>query len=621
MQDTTARASMTTPAEAVDALRNFRGGRAAYLGSLLAWQCRVGGATAGVILKMVAADHVDVLASEPGVTPGAAVPPWIAYAAQVVPRCVASGRALVAGLPSVEAGGPDSDAGVLVVVPLTGAQTRGAAAFVLPPGSAEEHTAARERLELSVAAIDLYELRHSLESREHDFERLRQAVETASSVDRHERYAAAAMAFVNEVAARWGAQRVSLGFVRGRYVVVEALNGTEKIARTMSLVQDIESAMEECADQDVELVWPVPPEGSDVILRETGELAERHGPVAICSLPLRNKDEVVGVVTVERESTRVFSAQELASLRLVCELCADRLRLKREADEWIGAQAARRGRKALAGLLGPRHTLAKAIAILALVGAVLVTTMQGADRVAGGFVVRAVGRQAVPSPFEGYLKSVGAMPGDRVEAGKTVLATLDTTDIRLNLAAAEAERSSKLKEADASRTAGKIAEAQIAEAAAEGIAARIDLLTHQLERAEVRAPIDGVVLAGDLEKLVGVPLKTGEMLFEVAPADAFAVRIAVPEDRVIDVEPGQKGMLAAAAYPGERIGFVVTRVEKVAQVVEHKNVFHVDATLERVPEWLRAGMEGEAKIEVGKASYAGLWTRGLANWIRMRLWL
>lgn len=620
MQETSAKLSNVPPAEAVDALRNFRGGRAAYLAALLGWQCRVGGASAGAILKMVAADHVDVLASEPGVAPGAAVPPWIAYAAQLVPRCVQGGRALVAGLPSVEAGGPDSDAGVLVIVPLSGVQTRGAAAFVVAPGSAEEHAAARERLELSVAAIDLYELRHSLEAREHDFERLRQAVETASSVDRHERYAAAAMAFVNEVAARWGAQRVSLGFVRGRYVVVEALNGTEKLARTMALVQDIESAMEECADQDVELLWPSS-DDADVIVRETGELAERHGPVSICSLPLRNKDEVVGVVTVERESARVFTPEDVASLRLVCELCTERLRLKREADEWIGAQAARRARRALGVILGPRHTLAKAAAVASLVFAVVVTTVKGPDRVAGGFVVRAVGRQAVPSPFDGYLKSVEVRPGDRIEAGKTVLATLDTTDLRLNLAAAEAERASKLKEADASRTAGKIAEAQIAEAEAEGIDARMDLLRHQIERAEVRAPIDGVVLAGDLEKLVGAPLRTGDMLFEVSPSDAFAVRIAVPEDRVIDVKAGQKGTLAAAAYPGERIGFVVERVEKVAQVVDHSNVFQVDARLERVPEWVRAGMEGEARIEVGRASYAALWTRGLANWIRMRMWL
>lgn len=620
MQETSAKLSNGQPSEVVDALRNFRGGRAAYLGSLLAWQCRVGGASAGAILKMVAADHVDVLASEPGVSPGAAVPPWIAYAAQVVPRCVQSGRTLVSGLPSVEAGGPDSDAGVMVVVPLTGAQTRGAAAFVLGAGGAEEHAAARERLELSVAAIDLYELRHSLESREHDFERLRQAVETASSVDRHERFGAAAMAFVNEVASRWGAQRVSLGFVRGRYVVVEALNGTEKIARTMSLVQDIEAAMEECADQDVELVWPSGPE-ADVILRETAELAERHGPVAICSLPLRHKDDVVGVVTVERELARAFSSEDVASLRLVCELCTERLRLKREADEWIGAQVARRARRVLGVVLGPRHTLAKAAAVAALAGAVAVTTLTGPDRVAGGFVVRAVGRHSVPSPFDGYLKSVKVHPGDRVVAGQTVLATLDTTDVRLDLAAAEAEKASKLKEADASRSAGKIAEAQIAEAAAEGIDARMDLLKHQLERAEVRAPIDGVVLAGDIEKLVGAPLRTGDLLFEIAPADSFGARIAVPEDRIIDVAPGQTGMLAAAAYPGEKLRFVIERVEKVAQVVENKNVFQVDARIEEVPAWLRAGMEGEARITVGRGSYAALWTRGLSNWIRMRLWL
>jgi hypothetical protein len=32
-------------------------------------------------------------------------------------------------------------------------------------------------------------------------------------------------------------------------------------------------------------------------------------------------------------------------------------------------------------------------------------------------------------------------------------------------------------------------------------------------------------------------------------------------------------------------------------------------------------MEGVAKIDLGRRSYAWIWTRRIVNWVRMKLWL
>ena len=58
--------------------------------------------------------------------------------------------------------------------------------------------------------------------------------------------------------------------------------------RNMQLVQDIEAAMEECLDQDVEVLLPAPKDAS-FVYRMTERLAERHGPSVVCSVPLRRK--------------------------------------------------------------------------------------------------------------------------------------------------------------------------------------------------------------------------------------------------------------------------------------------------------------------------------------------
>ncbi len=83
---------------------------------------------------------------------------------------------------------------------------------------------------------------------EQGFRRLQQAMETLSAVNRHRRFTGSAMAFCNEAAAQWQCERVSLGFLRGRYVHLAAMSHTESFSRKMKVVQDIESVMEECLD-------------------------------------------------------------------------------------------------------------------------------------------------------------------------------------------------------------------------------------------------------------------------------------------------------------------------------------------------------------------------------------
>ena len=76
-----------------------------------------------------------------------------------------------------------------------------------------------------------------------------------------------------------------------------------------------------------------------------------------------------------------------------------------------------------------------------------------------------------------------------------------------------------------------------------------------------------------------------------------------------------------ASYPARRIGFIVERINPVAEVVEKRNVFKVRVRLlQRLP-WMRPGMEGVAKVHVGRRRYIWLWTRKLVNWLRMKLWI
>ena len=156
---------------------------------------------------------------------------------------------------------------------------------------------------------------------------------------------------------------------------------------------------------------------------------------------------------------------------------------------------------------------------------------------------------------------------------------------------------------------------------ADRAAAEIRLLDHKIDQATLVAPITGRIVSEDLTRQIGAPVKTGTVLFEVAPIESLRAELYVPEDMIVDVQEGQEGELASVGHPDQRIGFIVERINPVADVVNQRNVFKVRARLLERREWMRPGMEGIAKIFVRRERYVWIGSRRLVNWLRMKLWL
>ena len=617
-------------AELVARLSRFQGPPHEFLINLLAVQCQVSSAAAGAILRTDAEGRLEVLAVFPPHPVGATAPSWLAHAAEDARKIIAGGATAI-----VPVRGPDDMYGQkaqrhLVLIPLPTRQQGLQGLAVFPVETADEHilAASREKLELTISLLGLYEMRLTLQRRTADMQRLRAAMEVLATLNDLGRFRGMAMAFCNELASRWECERVSLGFLKGRYVRLAALSHTEKFSRKMKIAQDIEAAMEECLDQDVEVIFPAAPSATFVNRCASG-LSKHHGPTSVLSLPLRSAGQAQAVLTLERPSDLPFATEDAEALRLTADLCTARLTDLQERDRWIGARAASQIQKAFGVVIGPKHTWAKVAAIAVLGFAAFLTFAKGNDKAEGTFVLEAVHRQILPAPFDGRLHDVHVEPGVRVQAGKTVLAELDTGDLKLQLLEAQSEQHRYEKQEDAARRDGKTAEAQIAAAQADQIQARIRLLERHIRQATIISPIDGIVIAGDLKRRIGGPVQKGDVLFEVAPLESLRADLYVPEDEIADVlrlmnDPKRPepltGELAVAARPSERIALTVKQVHPVAEVVSQKNVFKVTVHLTEQKDWMRPGMEGVGQIHLGTKPYGELWTQRLVNWIRMRMW-
>ena len=83
---------------------------------------------------------------------------------------------------------------------------------------------------------------------------------------------------------------------------------------------------------------------------------------------------------------------------------------------------------------------------------------------------------------------------------------------------------------------------------------------------------------------------------------------------------GQQGELALTALPGETLPLTVERITPVSIAEEGRNYFRVEAHLDEPVPGLRPGMEGVAKIDVGRRSLIWIWTHGLTDWLRLKTW-
>jgi GAF domain-containing protein/biotin carboxyl carrier protein len=589
--------------------------------NLLRALCLLIKAEVGAVLRRNEREGVDVLVMHPQMEKDESVPEWLARAAALTEKAVSSNSVITEPAEERVHLQETDIKQYIFIAPIKLADiSHAVAAFLVGIHNKAELETLRERVQLLSMLLNLSETRLSYLGKQKDLDRLRHAMETLAVINRQNRFKGAAMALCNEVASHWQCERTSIGFLKGRYVQLKAMSHAEDFNRKMKIVQDMESVMEECLDQDVEILSPAP-EGSTYISRAADEYSKRYSSLTVLSLPLRNNEGVIAVLTLERPEGMAFSTEEIETLRLTCELCTARLADLYKYAQWIGATMEIKMREFMAGFLGPKHTWIKIAVLICSAALLFLIFGKGEFRPEAPFVLEATEQQVIPAPFEGYIKNVKVEINEMVEANSSVLAELDTAELRLQLAAAKSEMVGYLKQAAAAMRDRKIAEAQIAKANADKINAQIDLLNYNVSRASLVSPINGIVVKGDLKREIGAPVKTGDVLFEVCPIESLRAELMMPEDEIYYVAVGQEGYLATASYPSQRIKFVVERINPMAEVINQRNVFRVRVRLLETHNWMRPGMEGVSRVSVGKRHYIWIWTRKIINWIRLKLWL
>ncbi|MGB5324312.1 MAG: efflux RND transporter periplasmic adaptor subunit, partial [Pseudomonadales bacterium] len=207
--------------------------------------------------------------------------------------------------------------------------------------------------------------------------------------------------------------------------------------------------------------------------------------------------------------------------------------------------------------------------------------------------------------------------GDLVKAGELIAALKDDT-LQLEKQKWEAEYLKVEKEYQQALAERDRSKLSIFRAKLDQLEAERQLAIEKLTRAQLTAPFDGIIVSGDLSQSLGAPVKTGEVLFEVAPLNNYRVIVEIDEFDMQGLSTGNQGRLIMAALPNKPLDVALDQFIPVAVAEDGRNFFRTEATISGDASDLRPGMRGVAKIQVGQRSLLWIWTHSVVD--RVRLW-
>ena len=435
---------------------------------------------------------------------------------------------------------------------------------------------------------------------------------------RHATLAEGALALVTELAPMLGCDRVALGGISGGAAIeVLAVSNSAEFKGEQELLRLMAAAMQEAADQGARVLYPAAPTEPARIVLAHAELRARSGH-ALAGVPLVAGRRAVGALLAEWRGGAP-QAQQLALLDSLACAIGPWVALSQRAERSWRARTADALRAAWQRMTRRDDPLPKLLALAAVAALALVSLLPVSYRVGAPARIEGAVQRVVAAPLDGFLHKSHVRPGDAVRAGQ-LLVELADQDLRLEQRRWEGALNQHENGVAAALARADRAQFVVSQGKAGEARAQLDLVRQQLARTRLVAPIDGVVIKGDLSQSLGAPVQRGDALLTLAPAERFRLIVDVDERDVAAIKPGQTGRLALASLPAETLAFQVERITPVASVRDGRNSFEVEARLLAAAPLLRPGLQGVAKIDAGERSAAWIWGHRSVDWLRLALW-
>ena len=410
--------------------------------------------------------------------------------------------------------------------------------------------------------------------------------------------------------------RVALGRIDHDQLQIEAVSGVSDLNRRSARSKAIRQVMQEAIDATSTLAWPIADNPSSSVLREFVKTCQLAG---VCVVPLIQGFHTPIVFLFEYADSADWNYGVIQRCSDTARVAAPLIEWKREQNSPLRRRFLSLCKEGLRQVTGTEGRVKRVVMALGMIGFLYLALGHTEHRVSAPAVIEGAIQRAVVAPYDGFVELAEVRAGEKVAAGD-FLARLDDRELQEEQRRLQAELAELVKTHRQAVALLDRSEASIVEARLDQAKARLQLIQDQLQRIELRAPFDGIIITGDWSRSLGAPVSRGDVIFEVAPLDAYRIVLKVSDHDISELKAGLAGEVILSAQPREPIPISVTEITTLAEIDSIEPTFRVEAEPTETMSTLRPGMEGLAKVSVGERRRWWIWTHALTDWVRLQLW-
>ncbi len=446
------------------------------------------------------------------------------------------------------------------------------------------------------------------------------AIELAITCLEQVNFSAAAIHLVNMLAFHLQCDRISIGIRNGHHVGLSALSNNASFDSKTNLIRNITAAMDESIDERSTIVYP--PAGDDVepkISIAHQQLAKFQGGRNICTIPLRYRGQFIGAICLERPEKQGFDISVVQHAEKIAALIGPLLFVLHQEQRGIFRRAKDYIKNTKINIFGHEKSAAYIFGMSFFILLVFFSFFPGTYRVTANVIMEGSIQRILAAPVDGYIATANKRAGDTVKTGD-IIATLDDKDLKLEEIKLKSQRQQLQRKYRSSLASHDRSKINILDARISQANANLELVTEQLSRLQLTAPIDGMIIEGDLTQLIGSPVSRGDVLYKVSPTGDYRVILNIDESEISQIEVGQTGQLALSAIPDKRLDITVSSITPISASENGRTFFRVEAKLKNKNQQLQPGMEGVGKIEIGNRNLIWIITHKAMDRIKLIFW-
>ncbi len=224
----------------------------------------------------------------------------------------------------------------------------------------------------------------------------------------------------------------------------------------------------------------------------------------------------------------------------------------------------------------------------------------------------------IAAPVDGNVTAVYTREGQRVTAGQ-VLGAMNDWQWRAELASTQAKYQQAMLVMQNDLAHGA-AQSGADREQAEYLRAEMERARARVDDAQLRSPIDGIVVTPALENTAGKHLQAGDAFAQVLDLSTAMVQVSISERDTALMKQGESVAIKLDSYPQRIWRGRVSVVSPEAKAGDGERTFTAEVPLSNQDASLRAGMTGRGKISLGWKPAGYVLLRRPALWIWQTLW-